>query len=163
MKEELGLAGRFVADHPEQAAEVLEQLSFADAAAVLARVSASLAVDRLRPLPESAAGEILGGLPLESALQMLRRAPEDVREAWLRAMPAERAELLRRKLRYPPGTAGALADPLVLALTVSSGVAGLSPPAPCIRCVAAEGFQKGHGIARGSLRLHSAAKTLLGP
>ncbi|GBD32066.1 Magnesium transporter MgtE [bacterium HR33] len=128
MKDELALASRFVADHPEQAAEVLERLSFSEAAAVLAqlpprdasrvvaRVSASLAVDCLRPLESSKAGEILAELPLELAARLLRRAPDELRESWLEGMPRERSELLRRKLRYPQGTAGALADPLVLAL-----------------------------------------------
>lgn len=128
MKVELELAAAFVADHPERAAAVLEQLSFSDAAAVLerlgpqqasqvlGRVSGSLAADCLQPLPVGVAGEILNQLPLELCARLLRRAPEAVREGWLGTMARERAELVRRKLRYPPGTAGALADPLVLAL-----------------------------------------------
>jgi len=38
MRADLSVATRFVADHPEEAALVVEQLSFADAAALLAEL-----------------------------------------------------------------------------------------------------------------------------
>ena len=128
MSAELDLARRFIEDHPADAAATLEQVSFGDAAALLAeldpslasraigRVSASLAVDCLKLLDNQQVAGLLERLPLEAATRMLRRADTDTRDVWLTSLPGERAEMLRRKLRFPPGTAGALADPLVLAL-----------------------------------------------
>lgn len=128
MKIDLVVATRFLEDHPEEAAAVLERVSFSDAAALLseldpglaahalARLSASLAVDCLRSMHSEQVAKVLEEVPLDLSARLLRRAEEDVRERWLTSLPADRAEQLRRRLRYPPGTAGALADPLVLAL-----------------------------------------------
>jgi magnesium transporter len=128
VKIDLAVATRFLENHPEEAAAVLERVSFSDAAALLseldpklaaqalARLSASLAVDCLRSMHGEKVATVLAEVPLELAARLLRRAEEDVRERWLTMLPADGAEQLRRRLRYPPGTAGALADPLVLAL-----------------------------------------------
>jgi magnesium transporter len=122
------VASHFVEDHPEEAATVLEQLSFADAAALLAeldagqgarlvaRLSAALAVDCLRSLPDRLVAAVLDELPVDLGARILMRAGGETRESWLAGLSPERAEFLRRKLRYPPGTAGAVVDPLVLAL-----------------------------------------------
>ncbi len=135
MRAELAVAARFVADHPADAALVMEQLPFGDAAGLLlelapargsvvvAHLSAALAVDCLRALPDGVAASLVSELPMDLAVRILVRAPEELRGAWLAGLPAERAEFLRRKLRYPPGTAGALADPLVLALPEELSVA----------------------------------------
>lgn len=135
MRADLAVATRFVADHPEQAALVLEQLSFADAAALLAelepaqgaglvaRLSAALAVDCLRSLPGRLVAGVLGELPIDLAARILMRAGDETREGWLATLPEDRAAFLRRKLRYPTGTAGALVDPLVLALPEDLSVA----------------------------------------
>jgi magnesium transporter len=128
MRADLSVATRFIEDHPEEAAQVLEQLSFADAAALLAeldaeqgarvvaRLSAALAVDCLRSLPDRLVAAVLAELPIDLGARILMRAGGETRESWLAGLTPERAEFLRRKLRYPPGTAGALVDPLVLAL-----------------------------------------------
>jgi magnesium transporter len=128
MRADLTVATRFVQEHADEAALVLEQLSFEDAAAFLgeleapqgaqlvSRLSAALAVDCLKSLPDRQVGAVLRELPIDLGARMLMRATQDTRQAWLAALPEERAEFLRRKLRYPPGTAGSLADPLVLAL-----------------------------------------------
>ena len=135
MRADLGLAARFAVDHPEEAAAALEGLSFADAAALLAELdpagaahlvahlSATLAVDCLRMLPDRVVGSLLGELPLDLAARILMRASDETRRTWLAELPEERAEFLRRKLRYPAGTAGALVDPLVLALPEDLSVA----------------------------------------
>lgn len=135
MRADLSVATRFVEDHPEEAARVLEQLSFADAAALLAelnaeqgarvvaRLSAALAVDCLRSLPDRMAAAVLDELPVDVGARILMRAGGETRESWLAALTPERAAFLRRKLRYPPGTAGALVDPLVLALPEDLSVA----------------------------------------
>jgi magnesium transporter len=135
MRADLGLAARFAADHPEDAAAALEQLSFPDAAALLveldagdaaqliAHLSAALAVDCLKTMPDGMVASLLGELPIDLAARILMRADDETRQRWLAVLPAERAEFLRRKLRYPPGTAGALVDPLVLALPEDLSVA----------------------------------------
>lgn len=128
MRSELLVASRFAEDHPGEAAAVLEEASFTEAAGVLAeipatmaahvlaRISPSLAVDCLRAMPSQQVAGVLEALPLDLTARLLRRATDDVRDGWLTALPAELSEALRRKLRFPPGTAGALSDPLVLAL-----------------------------------------------
>jgi magnesium transporter len=125
---DFAVAAKYLEDHPEEAAAVLERVSFSDAAALfselnprlaaqlLARLSASLAVDCLRSMHTEQVATVLAEMPVELAARLLRLASEEVRERWIGALPAETGEVLRRKLRYPPGTAGALADPLVLAL-----------------------------------------------
>jgi magnesium transporter len=135
MRADLGLAARFAADHPEDAAATLEQLSFSDAAALLVELdaseaaqlvthlSAALAVDCLRTMPDRVVASLLGELQIDLAARILVRAEDDTRQRWLAELPAERAEFLRRKLRYPPGTAGALVDPMVLALPEDLSVA----------------------------------------
>lgn len=135
MRADLKLATRFVGDHPEEGAAVLEQLSFADAAALLvelepsrgaqlvARISAALAVDCLRSMPDRLVAAVLDELPVDLGARILMRAGAETRESWLAGLSPERAEFLRRKLRYPPGTAGALVDPLVLALPEDLSVA----------------------------------------
>jgi magnesium transporter len=135
MSIDLEVARRFIEDHPAEAAATLEQVSFGDAAALLAeldpslasravgRFSASLAVECLLEMPQENVTSLLERLPLDVAARMLRRADAHTREVWLEALSGERAGILRRKLRYPPGTAGALADPLVLALPEDQTVA----------------------------------------
>ncbi|MSR06186.1 MAG: magnesium transporter [Gemmatimonadetes bacterium] len=128
MSAELDLARQFIEDHPADAASVLEQVTFGEAAALLAlldpslasravgRISATLAVESLKLMDNAQVAGLLERLPLDYAARMLRRADTDTREVWLNTLPAERGEMLRRKLRFPPGTAGYLADPLVLSL-----------------------------------------------
>jgi len=135
MRTELAIAAQFVADHPDETAVVLERVSFNDAAALLAelepaiaaqaiaRISASLAVDCLRSMHGEQVARLLTELPVDLAARLLRLATEETRQRWLMAMPPESAELLARKLRYPSATAGALADPLVLALPEDTAVA----------------------------------------
>lgn len=128
MRSDLAVAARFAEDHPAEAAAVLEQATFIEAAALLAelppalaaqvlvRISPSLAVDCLRSMPPQQVANMLAALPLDLTSRLLRRTTDETREGWLRALPQDVADALRRKLRFPPGTAGAMADPLVLAL-----------------------------------------------
>ena len=135
MKSELLIVRQFVEDHPDETAEVLERVSFNDAAAflseldphlaaqALSRISASLAVDCLRSMHREQVAVVLAALPVDLAVRLLGRASEQARELWLAALSDDVAEVLQRKLRYPAGTAGALADPLVLALPGDLSVA----------------------------------------
>lgn len=121
------LARAFLEDHPREAALALERMSVTERAAVV-RAAPEESSAALSEMVASAAAECLAALtPAEAAPALDRLAP-DVAVALLRRMPAETArdligdlatakqEPLLRGLRYPDGTAGAVMDPLVLAV-----------------------------------------------
>jgi magnesium transporter len=105
------------------AAALLAELDPRLAAHAIARISATLAVECLRSMHVEQVAAVLAELPVDLAARLLRLASSDGRERWLAAIPADRRELLARKLRFPSATAGALADPLVLALPADTIVA----------------------------------------
>lgn len=124
LTEQLALA--FLEDHASEAALALERLSVDRRAAVVRALPAESARAVERMLPGSAAETlvmleaeeaepILSRLPIMTAMAVLRRLGADA-ERLLTAVPDERREALRRALRYPEGTAGALMDPGVLAI-----------------------------------------------
>ncbi len=129
MEIERTLSSALVETHPEEAAAVLESLDPGEAAELLAGESPSRAAGALARVSPHAAAEIvqlLGPARAVGALQrldpdlvasILRRLPEASREALLHALPDESARPVRRLLRFPAGSAGALMDPSVLALT----------------------------------------------
>ncbi|NOX44514.1 MAG: magnesium transporter [Caldiserica bacterium] len=80
---------------PDEAAELLEGLPQREATAILSRMEPDDAVDVLEELPRDAVEEILGHLE---------------------ALDREKAEVLRRLLRYPPDSAGGLMSPEYVAL-----------------------------------------------
>jgi magnesium transporter len=67
-------------------------------------------------LPAERLAEIVAALPLDGAAAVLHRVDPGRRDAVLAALPVTSEAPLRRLLAYDPHTAGALADPLVLAL-----------------------------------------------
>jgi magnesium transporter len=129
------LALGFVARHPEDAARVLERADAADAAAVLESVPPDVAAPVYRALNPSSAATcaaalredalvaIVEALPLDAASAALRRVERDRRERVLERLTETRRRHLASLLAYPEHTAGALADPLVLALTEDITVA----------------------------------------
>jgi magnesium transporter len=122
------LALAFVADHPDDAARLLERVASGDAAAILAGVPAAVAAEVYRALAPSPAAScaaalgddalaaILAALPLDAARATLRRVDPARREVLLARLETERRDRLRAALAYAEDAAGALADPLVLAL-----------------------------------------------
>lgn len=122
------LAHGFMEAHPDGAAQRLEGTSAADAAAMLAGVPARVAAEVLRrmaptsipacaeALPASQLAAIVGEMPLDAAGALLHRLAAESRETVLTRLPATAEAQLRRLLAYGPYTAGALADPLALAL-----------------------------------------------
>jgi magnesium transporter len=128
MTAEERLAVAFLSGHPDAAARVVERADPADAAALLAglapRVSAEVfaglgptpASACTAALPDEALAGIVSELPLPGAAVAMRRLEPSRREPVLAQLDAERAESLRRMLGYPEHSAGALADPMVLAL-----------------------------------------------
>lgn len=122
------LAGRFAADHPDEAALALAELPPEHAAIYLESVEPSLAaavtqhmtarewVACVRCLPPERAVAALQEMPREAVASTLRRLDPAEREALLELLPAPTGRVVRRLLRYPEGSAGALVDPVVLTL-----------------------------------------------
>lgn len=122
------LATAFLADHPDDAARLLERGDPSDAAAVLSAIPAASAagvLDALAPAMAAAAASLIEGerlspiierLPLDAAAATLRRVEPERRQAVLEALTDDRRESIALLLSFPDDSAGALADPLVLAL-----------------------------------------------
>ncbi|HUP65595.1 MAG TPA: CBS domain-containing protein [Thermoanaerobaculia bacterium] len=121
------LARAFLEERPREAALALERMPAADragvvsaapeeAAAALSEMVASAAAECLALSESSVAAMAVDRLEPDVAVAMLRRMPADVAERLLAALPERKREPLRRTLRYPEGTAGAVMDPMVLAI-----------------------------------------------
>lgn len=118
---ELTLA--FLTHYPGSAAEVLQELEPASAAAFLEDVPTRLAaavVGRMAPwhgartlraMPPSQAAGILLQMPFYDGAGVMRLVPAEVREPLFDELPARRAHRLRRTLRFPAGSVGAWIDP----------------------------------------------------
>ena len=135
------MARTYLARRPERAAQLLEQLSPAEIAVVLAAVPAETAtavIERLAPaaasacvehLPRSLRSSVLEAASPPIAAALLRRLTGPARtEALGDLQPATRSRLERRS-GFPPGSAGELADPRTLTLqadwTVDQALASL--------------------------------------
>lgn len=122
------LANHLLENHPRDAAEILEGMNTADSAALVARMSGSSAAPILYEmspvsaaqifgdLPTEKAAEIMGALDLDFCASVIRTMPPEVRNRVLPGLPSGRADALRSLVGFPEGTAGALMDPLSLAL-----------------------------------------------
>jgi magnesium transporter len=122
------LARTLLRDHPEQAARLLDRAEPADVAALLAELPAAEAAAvyrELSPAPAAASASVLPDdvlarvaleLPLDRAAAILRRLPSERRAELLSRFDRDRGQHLEGLLAYPENTAGALADPLALAL-----------------------------------------------
>lgn len=122
------LAHALLESHPDEAARVFERLPEEDAVALLrttaaplaatllSRVSPPAAAPRLARLSPTRAASIVAELPLDEAAALLRRLEPGTRDAVVAGVSPDRAESLARLLRYPDSTAGAVMDPLVMAL-----------------------------------------------
>ena len=122
------LALGFMEAHPDAAARLLERAEPAEAAALLNEVPSGVAAGVLRLMaPAAVAGcaaampgerlaAVMGELPLDAAAAVMHRLAPELHEAVLTCLPVTVETSLRRMLAYGPYTAGALADPLVLAL-----------------------------------------------
>lgn len=129
------LARAFVAEHPDEAARLLERADPADAAAVLAAVPDAVGAavyGALGPAPaaactaaldDAALEAIVAALPLDAAGPALRRVAPQRRAALLERLPADQRGPLAAMLEFSENSAGALADPLVLTLTEDLTVA----------------------------------------
>lgn len=130
MSLEKSLATRLLADHPDEAAAVLETLSEEAVASVLAETgppSAAQVLARLAPhraaaalseLPAPVAHEVVVHLGFDEAADMIRRMEPELRAAFVESLDPELVRPLNALLEFPERTAGSLMDSRVLALPV---------------------------------------------
>jgi magnesium transporter len=128
MDGETHLALRFLEDHPDEAAALLETRSSAEATALLSRCPpetvanvlrrcvVGFAVDYLAALSLEEATPVLARFPPHSAVSVLRTASPEWSAAIRGALAREDGDPVERLLRHAPGTAGALMDPRTSAL-----------------------------------------------
>jgi magnesium transporter len=122
------VALRFLEDHPDESARLLESLAPESAAALLSHTLPGLAAEVLRRLvpsfgvscllriPRERAAAVVEALPLAGAAGLLRRLDEAPRLALLRDLCEPTSEALGRLLAYPEDSAGGRMDPRVFTL-----------------------------------------------
>ncbi len=134
MNLEMHLARAFLEEHPREAALALERMPAAERAAVVRAVGrvaggaltemvAPAAAECLALLDGADAAPALDALDPDVAIPLLRRMPIGTAEQLVAALPEKKRDPLRRVLRFPEGTAGALMDPLILSLPDDISVA----------------------------------------
>jgi magnesium transporter len=128
------LGRAFAADHPGEAADVLEgvpaaavaaflaELPAADAAAVLAAMLPGPAAGVVAAMAPEAGAAALRNVPPERAAALLRCLDRDRREALVTALRPGRRAAVKLLLAYPADTVGAWADPRVLAVRRDASV-----------------------------------------
>ncbi|HUF42611.1 MAG TPA: CBS domain-containing protein [Verrucomicrobiae bacterium] len=128
MESDWRLSQTFLENHPYEAGLVLETFAPARIAellcevpapigvAVLERMSSSTSAACLLEFPGDHAATLIETLSLDTATRLLRCLATDERARLLSVVSEQRSLPLQRLLTYPPGTAGSLMDPQVLAL-----------------------------------------------
>ena len=123
------LSEAFLANHPTDAAGVIERRPAADVAAflsegvpdrlapVLAALDASFAAAVLSRVDPDAAGRLVEALLPDAASRLLRRQAPEVRDAILERLSPRARDRIQALLRYPAGSAGTLLDPTALSAT----------------------------------------------
>lgn len=126
------LSREFIRSHPSEATRILETLPPGEASALLeelpprlaamslSRMNGTVAVERLAQVSGERAGGIVEELAPEVAAGLLQGLDTEERDRLLSGVAIDRVEKIRRRLRFPSGTAGALMDSRVL--TVPSGI-----------------------------------------
>ncbi len=116
------LALQYMQRQPADAARTLERLPSADAAPMLASAPASTAARILEQLAPVAASNCIARIPgparrlivaelrPDAAVGVLRRLPQSAQEDALADMPERDSWPIRRALRFPALSAGAMAD-----------------------------------------------------
>lgn len=135
MTAEERLAFALMASHPEEAARIIEGADPSAAAAVVSAVAPAVAARVFRaigPTPSAACAAamapddlaaIVAELTVDIAAGLIRQVDPARRELLFPLLAPELADQLRLMLRYPENTAGAMADPLVLAVAEDITVA----------------------------------------
>ena len=118
----------FLADHPAEAARVVEALPVADAAALFAEIPARIGAPMLSAMLTTAAARMLGVLAdrqtlalltaagTQTAVALLRHVPEPRRTHLIDGLPTGAAMASRVLLGFPEDAVGAWSDSEVIAL-----------------------------------------------
>ena len=129
------ISDAFLSNHPTEAARAIERHSLpeiagflADAAPaqlgpVVAAMDPAVAAAALAEVAEDRAAQMMEELPPPAASVLLRLHVPALRERILGRMAPSAASRVRTRLRYPPGTAGALLDPIFLTAAQDQTVA----------------------------------------
>ena len=129
----------FLANHPAEAARTIERHALPEIAAFLADVDPdqlgpvvaamdpAVAAAALAEVAEERAARIVEALPPPAASILLRLHVPALRERLLGRMAPPAARRIRTRLRYPPGTAGALLDPVFVTAAQEQTVAETLP------------------------------------
>ncbi len=132
MAEAEKLTHAFMRGHPVEAARVLESGPAAQAAELFSQVPARLAARALAAMQTTAAArcfallqderavELLSALALQPAVRLLRHISEPRRARLIAGLPTAAAVAAKLLLGYPEDTAGAWADPDVIALPAAT-------------------------------------------
>ncbi len=103
--------------HPSEfAAGILAELPEAEASRVLRNMSTAAAAQALESLPDVRPIALFRSLPLSRSAAIFRVLDPTKRESWLGGIPESEAEQIRGAARFEPDTAGALMEPVALAL-----------------------------------------------
>ena len=128
MTAEERLASAFLELHPTRAAATLERMPAPRASAVLRFTPPGVAAGALRDMTVTDAADCLADLPptdsaaivaelaADDAAVIVRALRPEPRDALLAALDAKVRDPIRRVLRYPDGTAGAVMDPAIFQL-----------------------------------------------
>lgn len=132
MADRFGL--EFVRTHPTDAARVVESMPdaetgrwldaipSADAASLISLFAPGRARRYLESLEPKRLEQVIGHVSTELVAGLVRRMHHDARERVLGAMDEHRAEAVRRLLRFPEGTVGAIMDVQPLAVPDGTSV-----------------------------------------
>lgn len=128
MRSEELLVNTFFQEHPDDAAKALETSPAREAAGLLEAVepeAAAATVGRMASIASAAclvsmnpkaAAAILAELPIDTAIRLLRQMDTRIQENLLGLLPEKTARPAGLLLQYPEDTAGALMDPLAIAV-----------------------------------------------
>ena len=135
MSVEAELIERLAAEHPTEAAQLLEGLSVRAAREIIASLSTPVRLELLHNVSPAFAADCLlgadakggagtlGALEPETAAAILRATPRKTRREALSDLPPDSRSAISRVLRFDPDTAAALMEPGTLAVAGSLSVA----------------------------------------
>lgn len=129
------IVDKFIANHPTDAARILERMKIEQIVAILKQQPAELAAAVLNHLERLVAvrclellgaehsAQLMENLPMEHACLLLRKLDKERRRLVLDQISPAIADPIQSILQYPQNSAGAMMDPLIFTLPVDITVA----------------------------------------
>jgi magnesium transporter len=136
MRADNPLTRQYLSDYPVDSARILEQVSeehvavfFSElpvktAARVMAAMLPNKAMPCLQAMSAQTAGKLMSELPVTYTVRIYRLMPAALRDTIFNHLSERCRKHIRRYLKYPSTTAGALLDPVVDMLPAEVTVAG---------------------------------------